>query len=179
MNHRILNNRLGLILILLAVFTVNYIQTQMKLTLNSPTQYETGYKIAQAFMELEGGLDFSQFEDLGEGAAAAHSISYYILCPVLLLAVIAGLLFSQRDHTLPRDDPRARHQLFDRLMRLHIFPGSGTVGVPTCQRHITIRHFIHRVDRVLPIFPGFGQRVPQSIHRFYYGDDLCLLPLSV
>lgn len=93
MNHRILNNRLGLIIILLAVFTVNYIQTQMKLTLDNPTQYETGYKIAQAFMELEGGLDFTQFEGLGEVAAATHSISYYILCPVLLLAVIAGLLF--------------------------------------------------------------------------------------
>ncbi len=93
MSHRILNNRLGLIFILLTVFTVNYIQTQMKSSLNNPAHYETGYEIAQAFMELEGNLDFSQFEGLGEGAAAAHSISYYILCPVLLLAVIGGLLF--------------------------------------------------------------------------------------
>ena len=54
MNHRILNNRLGLIFILLAVFTVNYIQTQMESNLKDPAQYETGYKIAQAFMELEG-----------------------------------------------------------------------------------------------------------------------------
>ena len=93
MNHRILNNRLGLTFILLAVFTVNYIQTQMESSLKNPAQYETGYQIAQAFMELEGNLDFSQFEGLGEGAAAAHSISYYILFPVLLLMVIAGLLF--------------------------------------------------------------------------------------
>jgi len=93
MSHRILNNRLGLIFILLAVFTVNYIQTQMATSLNNPAHYETGYEIAQAFMELEGNLDFSQFEGLGEGPAVAHSISYYILFPVLLLAVIAGLLF--------------------------------------------------------------------------------------
>ena len=93
MNHRILNNRLGLLFILLAVFTVNYVQTQMESSLKNPAQYETGYQIAQAFMELEGDLDFSQFEGLGEGAAAAHSISYYILFPVLLLMVIAGLLF--------------------------------------------------------------------------------------
>ena len=93
MSHRILNNRLGLIFILLAVFTVNYIQTQMESSLKNSAHYETGYKIAQAFMELEGNLDFSQFGGLGEGAAAAHSISYYILFPVLLLMVIAGLLF--------------------------------------------------------------------------------------
>ena len=93
MSHRILNNRLGLILILLTVFIVNYIQTQMEGTLINPTQYETGYKIAQAFMELEGNLDFTQFGGLGEEAAAAHSISYYILFPVLLLMVIFGLLF--------------------------------------------------------------------------------------
>ena len=93
MNHRILNNRLGLLFILLAVFTVNYVQTQMESSLKNPAQYETGYQIAQAFMELEGDLDFSQFEGLGEGVAAAHSISYYILFPVLLLMVIAGLLF--------------------------------------------------------------------------------------
>jgi TIR domain-containing protein/PAP2 superfamily protein len=93
MNHRILNNRLGLIVILLALFTVNYIQTQMEVSLKTPAQYETGYTIAQVFMELEGNLDFSQFEGLGKGAAAAHSISYYILFPVLLLMVLAGLLF--------------------------------------------------------------------------------------
>ena len=93
MSHRILNNRLGLIFILLAVFTVNYLQTQMESSLKNSAHYETGYKIAQAFMELEGNLDFSQFGGLGEGAAAAHSISYYILFPVLLLMVIAGLLF--------------------------------------------------------------------------------------
>jgi len=93
MSQRILNNRLGLIFILLAVFTVNYIQTQIESSLKNPAQYETGYQIAQAFMELEGNLDFSQFAGLGEGAAAAHSISYYILFPVLLLMVIAGLLF--------------------------------------------------------------------------------------
>jgi membrane-associated phospholipid phosphatase len=93
MNHRILNNRLGLIFILFALFIVNYIQTQMNTNLRTPTQYEKGYQIAQAFLELEGNLDFSQFEGLGEGAAVAHSISYYLLFPVLLLMVIAGLLF--------------------------------------------------------------------------------------
>jgi len=93
MNLRILNNRLGLIFILLALFIVNYTQTQMKTNLRTPAQYETGYQIAQAFMELEGNLDFSQFEGLGKGAAIAHTMSYYILFPVLLLMVIAGLLF--------------------------------------------------------------------------------------
>ena len=93
MNHRILNNRLGLIFILFTLFIVNYVQTQMEASLKTPAQYETGYTIAQTFMELEGNLDFSQFEGLGKGAATAHSVSYYILFPVLLLMVLAGLLF--------------------------------------------------------------------------------------
>lgn len=93
MSHRILNNRLGLIFILLALFIVNYTQTQMEANLKTPAHYETGYKIAQAFMDLEGNLDFSQFEGLGEGAAIAHSITFYVLFPVLLLMVGVGLLF--------------------------------------------------------------------------------------
>ncbi len=93
MSHRILNNRLGLIFILLALFIVNYTQTQMEANLKTPAHYETGYKIAQAFMDLEGNLDFSQFGGLGEGAAIAHSITFYVLFPVLLLMVGVGLLF--------------------------------------------------------------------------------------
>jgi len=145
MNHRILNNRLGLIAILLTLFVVNYIQTQMQANLKTPAQYETGYEIAQVFMELEGNLDFSQFEGLGEGAAAAHSIAYYVLSPVLLLMVIAGLLF-RRDHSYPRDDPRACNQLFNRISFFHRIPCSGTVGVPASQRHSVIRFFVHRMD---------------------------------
>ncbi len=93
MNHRILNNRLGLDAILITLFVVNYVQTQMQANLKTPAQYETGYKIGQVFMELEGNLDFSQFEGIGEGAVLAHSITYFILSPVLLLMVIGGLLF--------------------------------------------------------------------------------------
>jgi hypothetical protein len=93
MNYRILNNRLGLIFILLTLFMVNYIQTQMEANLKTPAQYETGYKIAQTFMNLEGNLDFSPFEGLGEWATIAHSITFYILFPALLLIVSTGLLF--------------------------------------------------------------------------------------
>lgn len=93
MNYRILNNRLGLVFLLLALFMVNYIQTQMESNLKTPAQYATGYTIAQAFMELEGNLDFTQFEGLGQAAATAHSISYYILFPALLLVVTSTLLF--------------------------------------------------------------------------------------
>lgn len=93
MNYRILNNRLGLVFLLLALFMVNYIQTQMESNLKTPAQYATGYKIAQSFMELEGNLDFTQFEGLGQAAATAHSISYYILFPALLLVVTSTLLF--------------------------------------------------------------------------------------
>ena len=45
------------------------------------------------FTELEGGLDFSRFVGLGEGVVAAHSIAYYVVFPLLLLAVVIGLLF--------------------------------------------------------------------------------------
>jgi hypothetical protein len=93
MNHRILNNRLGLIFILLTLFMVNYIQTQMEGDPKTPAQYATGYNIAQAFMDLEGNLDFTHFEGLGKGAAMAHTISYYLLFPALMLTVIGGLLF--------------------------------------------------------------------------------------
>jgi hypothetical protein len=93
MSHRILNNRLGLIFILLALFIVNYTQTQMEANQKTPAQYETGYQIAQVFVELEGNLDFSQFEGLGDGATIAHSITFYVLFPVLLLMVSVGLLF--------------------------------------------------------------------------------------
>ena len=92
MSHRILNNRLGLMVILLTLFIVNYVQTHMEASLKTPAQYETGYKIAQVFTELEGNLDFSQFAGLGEGAAVIHSISFYVLFPILLLMVLSGLL---------------------------------------------------------------------------------------
>ncbi len=93
MSYRILNNRLGLIFILFALFVLNYTETQIEMNMKTPAQVATGYEIAQAFMELEGNLDFSQFTGLGESAAAAHSIAYYILFPVLLLAVSGGLLY--------------------------------------------------------------------------------------
>ncbi len=93
MSYRILNNRLGLIFILFALFVLNYTETQIEMNLNSPAHVALGYEIAQAFMELEGHLDFSQFTGLGEGAAAAHSIAYYILFPILLLIVCGGLLY--------------------------------------------------------------------------------------
>ena len=81
MTHRILNNRLGLVFILLALFMVNFIQTQMEGNLKTPAQYETGYKIAQAFMDLEGNLDFSQVEGLGKGAAIAIPLRFIFYFP--------------------------------------------------------------------------------------------------
>ncbi|MDH5763155.1 MAG: TIR domain-containing protein [Nitrospinota bacterium] len=93
MSYRILNNRLGLLFILLALFVLNYAETRIEKDLKSTGQYELGYDIAQTFMELEGNLDFSQFDNLGEAVVIAHSLSFYILFPALLLAVIAGLLF--------------------------------------------------------------------------------------
>lgn len=93
MNHRILNNRMGLVLILLALFVLNYTETQLEMNLQTPEQYDTGYAIAQVFMELEGKLDFSGFTGLGNGVVAAHSIAYYIVFPLLLIVVSAGLLF--------------------------------------------------------------------------------------
>jgi len=167
-----------LILILLTVFIVNYTQTQMEETLKSPTQYETGYKIAQAFMELEGNLDFSQFGGLGEGVAAAHSISYYILFPVLLLMVIFGLLL-RREISPIRVMTLGLAISYIIALCFFIFFPVPEMGVPASQRHFDIRHFIHRVDRVIPIVPGFGQRIPQPVRRVYAGDDFCLLPLPV
>ncbi|NIQ01494.1 MAG: TIR domain-containing protein [Nitrospinaceae bacterium] len=93
MMHAILNSRLGLLSLLLAFFFLNYAETQMEASLKSPSQYETGYAIAQAFQELEGHLDFSRHEDLGSLAITAHSVSYFILFPVLLLAVGGFMMF--------------------------------------------------------------------------------------
>ncbi|MCZ6513416.1 MAG: TIR domain-containing protein [Nitrospinae bacterium] len=93
MNHRILNNRMGLLFILLTLFVVNYTETQLENSLQTPAQVDKGYAIAQVFTELEGGLDFSRFVGLGEGVVAAHSIAYYVVFPLLLLAVVIGLLF--------------------------------------------------------------------------------------
>ena len=93
MNHRILNNRMGLLFILLTLFVVNYTETQLEMNLQTPAQIDKGYAIAQVFTELEGGLDFSRFVGLGKGVVAAHSIAYYVVFPLLLLAVVIGLLF--------------------------------------------------------------------------------------
>lgn len=84
--------------ILLTLFVVNYAQTQLELIRQTPAQVQTGYEIAQAFMELEGNLDFSQFEGLGEASAAAHSIAYYILTPLLVLGV-GGTLICRKEIT--------------------------------------------------------------------------------
>ena len=92
MNHRILNNRMGLLFILLTLFVVNYTETQLEMNLQTPAQVDKGYAIAQVFTELEGELDFSRFVGLGEGVIAAHSIAYYVVFPLLLLAVGNGFL---------------------------------------------------------------------------------------
>ena len=89
---------MGLMFILLTLFVVNYAQTQLELIRQTPAQVQTGYEIAQAFLELEGSLDFSQFEGLGEASAAAHSIAYYILTPLLVLGV-GGTLILRREIT--------------------------------------------------------------------------------
>lgn len=91
MSHRILNNRFGLTFLLLTLFVVNFSQTQLELIRQSPEQIATSYQIAQAFMELEGNLDFSRFEGLGEGVATAHSVSYFILFPLLVMMMAAAL----------------------------------------------------------------------------------------
>jgi hypothetical protein len=70
--------------LLLAVFVANLVETQLEEALKSPAGYALGYRIAQAFHELEGGLNFSGAERVSRWAAGGYAVAYFGLFPVLL-----------------------------------------------------------------------------------------------
>jgi hypothetical protein len=77
--------RTQLALLLAAVFAANFLETQLEELLKTSANYALGYRIAQAFHELEGGFNFAGAEQAGSWLAAGYSFSYFALLPALLL----------------------------------------------------------------------------------------------
>ena len=88
---KIFNNRIGLLALLGFGFILNWMETQLEGNIKHDSQFEQGYAIGRAFQSMEGGLDFSHFESLASWAIYGFSFSYFLLFPLLILAVGAAL----------------------------------------------------------------------------------------
>lgn len=74
-----------LAVLLLAVFAGNLIETQVEEALKTPAGYALGYRIAQAFHELEGGLSFGGAERVNRWAVVGYAVVYFGVFPLLLV----------------------------------------------------------------------------------------------
>lgn len=76
--------------LLLAVFVGNFVETQLEEVLKTPAGYALGYRIAQAFHELEGGLNFGGAGRVSRWAVGGYAIAYFVLFPLLLAGAVAA-----------------------------------------------------------------------------------------
>ncbi len=79
-----------LLALLAAVFVVNFVETQLEEVMKSPAAYALGYRIAQAFHELEGGLNFSGAERVSRWTVGGYALAYFVVFPVLLAGAVVA-----------------------------------------------------------------------------------------
>jgi membrane-associated phospholipid phosphatase len=84
---QLLRSRLYLALILAGVFLLNLAETQWEDRVKSPGAYTLGYRISQAFYEIEGGFDFGHPERMNDIAVAGYTFAYFFLLPALLVGM--------------------------------------------------------------------------------------------
>lgn len=82
--------------LLAAVFAANFIETQLEEWLKSPGSYALGLRMAQAFHEIEGGLNFAGAEHVGRWAVGGYALAYFVVLPALLIA--AAVNCWRREH---------------------------------------------------------------------------------
>ena len=77
--------RAQLAVLLLAVFVANLVETQIEEMLKTPASFALGYRIAQAFHEIEGGFNFSGAERASRWAVGGYALAYFVLFPMMLI----------------------------------------------------------------------------------------------
>ncbi|MBI5767986.1 MAG: TIR domain-containing protein [Verrucomicrobia bacterium] len=84
--------RRQLAVLLLAVFVANYLETQVEEWLKTPGVYALGYRINQAFLEIEGGLNFAGGARLERWVVGGFALAYFAVLPLLVVgtAVACG-----------------------------------------------------------------------------------------
>lgn len=87
-----LTTRMGLTGILIALFLFNFAETKMEEMLKGPGTFEQGYRIAQAFDQMEGKIRFQNQAPPSMKAIGGFSLSYFVVFPVLLLGTAAALV---------------------------------------------------------------------------------------
>lgn len=79
----------GQLLVLLgAVFAANFLETQLEDLLKTPATYALGYRVNQAFLEMEGGFAFGPADRVRLWVAGGYSFSYFFLFPLLLFGSV-------------------------------------------------------------------------------------------
>ncbi|MGH8550058.1 MAG: TIR domain-containing protein [Methylococcales bacterium] len=81
----LIRTKLGLILLLVFLFVVNYAETQFEELLKTPDDYAQGFLNARAFRQLEGEITLAGQSRTAIGSIAGYSFSYFVLLPLLLL----------------------------------------------------------------------------------------------
>jgi membrane-associated phospholipid phosphatase len=81
----VFGSRRLLALLLLGVFVVNFVETQLEARFKSPGAYALGYRVNQAFHEIEGGIDFTLPANMDRIAVAGYSFAYFFLLPAMLV----------------------------------------------------------------------------------------------
>lgn len=88
--------RSQLLILLAAVFAANFLETQLEELLKTPASYALGYRINQAFLEMEGGFEFGPADRVRLWVAGGYSFSYFFLFPLLLLGTVAVFWRAER-----------------------------------------------------------------------------------
>jgi hypothetical protein len=78
------NQLLGLLAV---VFVFNYCETQLEELFKSPATYALGYRIAQAFQQIEGGFNFGGAERVSRWVVGGFSAAYFLVLPALLVGL--------------------------------------------------------------------------------------------
>lgn len=82
---RLLLTRTQLAGLLLAVFAANYLETQWEEALKGPAVYALGYRINQAFLEIEGGFNFGSVARADLWVVGGYAFAYFLLLPALVV----------------------------------------------------------------------------------------------
>jgi len=91
-----LHSKPGLILILVALFGFNFAETQLEELLNTNATFDQGFKIAQAFDQMEGLIRFNNHAQPSLEAIGGLSLAYFVLFPLLMFSTALALGFRRQ-----------------------------------------------------------------------------------
>jgi hypothetical protein len=82
--------RAALVAFLGALFVANYVETQLEEWFKGPATYALGYRVAQAFHEIEGGISFAGAERVSRLAVGGFALAYFAVLPLLLAGAVVA-----------------------------------------------------------------------------------------